>query len=258
MPHVLRAEELRKCYRGRPVVNGVSLHVQQGEIVGLLGPNGAGKTTTFRMITGEIRADSGRVLVDETDITRVPMYKRARMGITYLPQESSAFRGLTTEQNLIAVLEQRRLSRESIRKRVEILLEEFAMASRRKIKAKHLSGGERRRMEVMRAMAMEPHFLFLDEPFAGLDPISVSDLQQMLLRIRTRSIGILISDHNVNDLLAITDRDHVVSEGKIVAEGTPEHIASDAFVRQIFLGQDFKLRGSDHGGQETAQITKTP
>jgi lipopolysaccharide export system ATP-binding protein len=246
MPHELRAENLSKTYHRRQVVNGVNLRVQQGEIVGLLGPNGAGKTTTFRMITGEVRADGGRVLFDDADITRVPMYKRARMGITYLPQESSAFRGLTTEQNLVAVLQMHKLRREQIRQRVNALLEEFGMESRRHIKAMQLSGGERRRMEVMRALALEPLFVFLDEPFAGLDPISISDLQQILLSIRGRSIGILISDHNVNDLLTITDRDYVVNEGRIVAEGTPVVIAADTFVRKIFLGQSFKLRGPDN------------
>jgi lipopolysaccharide export system ATP-binding protein len=223
-------------------VNGISLSINQGEIVGLLGPNGAGKTTTFRMITGEINGDEGSVRFDEQEITKWPMYKRARLGIGYLPQESSAFRGLTTEENIKAVLEMNNYTKQQIEERLEEVLSDFNMHTRRAIKARDLSGGERRRMEVMRAMALHPHFLLLDEPFAGVDPIAVEDLQAIVAGLKTKNVGVLITDHNVHETLEITDRAYVISEGKIMVEGTTYKITHHKLARKVFLGQSFRLR----------------
>jgi lipopolysaccharide export system ATP-binding protein len=240
--HTLKTNGLVKTFSKRTVVRGISIAIEQGEIVGLLGPNGAGKTTTFRMITGEVDADAGAIYFDDTEITSWPMYKRARLGIAYLPQEPSAFRGLTTEENIVAVMEMNKYSREQIQERVEELLTEFSMHSRRRIKASHLSGGERRRLEVMRAMALRPHFVLLDEPFAGVDPIAVEELQSIVGRLKTKDVGVLITDHNVHETLEIADRAYVISEGQILVHGTPVEIAENAIARKVFLGQQFKLR----------------
>jgi lipopolysaccharide export system ATP-binding protein len=243
MEHCLKAERLFKKFSKRTVVEGVSIELNEGEIVGLLGPNGAGKTTTFRMITGEENVDSGKVIFDDIEITKWPMYKRARLGMSYLPQEPSAFRGLTAEENVVAVLEMNHFSKEQIRQRVEEVLREFDMTSRRHIKAKHLSGGERRRLEVMRASALHPHFVLLDEPFAGVDPIAVEHLQTMIASFKVKNMGVLLTDHNVHETLEIADRAYVISEGRILVHGTPEEIAKNETVRKVFLGQQFKLRG---------------
>jgi lipopolysaccharide export system ATP-binding protein len=244
MAHLLRAEHLYKRFKKKEVVCNVTLELRQGEIVGLLGPNGAGKTTTFRMITGEVKADKGSMWFDDTEITRWHMYQRARLGIAYLPQEPSAFRGLTAEENVIAVLELNHYSKEQIHDRIEEVLKEFGMESRRKIKAKDLSGGERRRLEVMRATALRPHFILLDEPFAGVDPIAVEDLQKIIANLRIRNIGVLITDHNVHETLEITDRAYIIYEGNILIQGTPSEIIDHQLARQKFLGEKFKLRGS--------------
>lgn len=242
--HTLRAEGLVKTFSKRTVVRGISVAIEQGEIVGLLGPNGAGKTTTFRMITGEVNADAGAIHFDNTAITSWPMYKRARLGIAYLPQEASAFRGLTAEENVVAVMEMNGYSRKQIKERVEELLAEFSMHSRRNIKASHLSGGERRRLEVMRAMALHPNFVLLDEPFAGVDPIAVEELQSIVGRLKTKNVGVLITDHNVHETLEIADRAYVISEGQILVHGTPVEIADNQIARKVFLGQQFKLRST--------------
>jgi lipopolysaccharide export system ATP-binding protein len=242
MSHVLKAIGLVKSYEKRAVVRNIRIEVRQGEIVGLLGPNGAGKTTTFRMITGEVDADAGEIWFDDTNIARWPMYRRARLGMAYLPQEPSAFRGLTTEENVVAVLEMSQ-SGQVIHDRVEALLSEFGMVSRRTIKAKNLSGGERRRLEVMRAMALHPAFLMLDEPFAGIDPIAVEELQSIVGGLKTKNVGVLITDHNVHETLEIADRAYVISAGEILVHGTPVEIARNDLARKIFLGQQFKLRG---------------
>lgn len=243
MKHLLRAAGLVKQYNKRAVVQGITIEVGQGEIVGLLGPNGAGKTTTFNMITGEVDVGDGSVWFDDHNITHWPMYRRARLGMSYLPQEPSAFRGLTCEENVIAVLEMHGYAKEDIRSRVEQLLEEFSMSSRRSIKAKNLSGGERRRLEVMRAIALQPAFIMLDEPFAGVDPIAVEDLQAIVGRMKARNIGVLITDHNVHETLEIADRAYVISSGEILVHGTPVEIANNEVARKVFLGQQFKLRG---------------
>lgn len=242
MKNILSAKNLVKRFKKREVVRDISLSVMQGEIVGLLGPNGAGKTTTFRMISGEEKANSGTVWFNDIEITHLPMYKRARMGMAYLPQESSAFRGLTTEDNIAAILEINGLSRPEIRARVEEVLEEFDMTSRRNIKAMNLSGGERRRLEVMRALALHPYFMLLDEPFAGVDPIAVEELQRIVAGLKQKNIGVLITDHNVHETLSITDRAYIINEGKVLAEGVPSILANDKLVREIFLGERFRLR----------------
>jgi len=243
MSHVLRANELNKRFGKKHVVRNVIIEVNQGEIVGLLGPNGAGKTTTFRMITGEVKVDGGTIWFDNTEISHWHMYQRARLGIAYLPQEPSAFRGLTTEENIVAVLEINKYTKEEIKQRLEEVLSEFGMDARRKIKAKNLSGGERRRLEVMRAFALQPYFILLDEPFAGIDPIAVEELQRIIVALKTKNIGVLITDHNVHETLEITDRAYVIYEGEILIQGTPKEIASHHSARQIFLGEKFKLRG---------------
>jgi lipopolysaccharide export system ATP-binding protein len=242
MAHVLRAEGLKKAFKNKFVVDGITIELKQGEIVGLLGPNGAGKTTTFRMITGEIKADSGSVFVDDAEITRWPMYRRARLGIAYLPQEPSAFRGLTTEQNVAAVLEVNGYSKAQIHERLEAVLTTFDMRIRRKVKARDLSGGERRRLEVMRAISLYPSFVLLDEPFAGVDPIAVEDLQSVVAKLKAMNIGVLLTDHNVHETMEVADRAYIVNEGKVLLHGTPVELAQSALARKVFLGTQFKFR----------------
>ncbi len=241
--HRLLAKNISKSYKKKNAVKEISIHFRQGEIVGLLGPNGAGKSTTFKIITGDIDANGGQILFDETDITGYPMYKRARLGIGYLSQESSAFLSLTTEGNVIAVLEMNHYSREQIKERLEEVIVEFDMQERRKIKAKNLSGGERRRLEVMRAMALHPYFMLLDEPFAGVDPIAVSELQEIILKLKINNVGVLLTDHNVHETFEIADRVYVINEGEILIHGTPNEIEENEMARRIFLGEKFHLRG---------------
>lgn len=238
----LRAEKLIKKYKQRIVVNSVSFNVNQGEIVGLLGPNGAGKTTSFYMTVGLIRPNEGRIFLDNADITELPMFKRARRGIGYLPQEASVFRKLTVEDNLKAVLEMTDLSKSAQKDKMESLLSEFSLNRVRKNKGEVLSGGERRRTEIARALATDPKFILLDEPFAGVDPIAVEDIQQIIYSLKKRNIGILITDHNVHETLNITDRAYLLFEGKILKEGTSEDLAADEQVRKVYLGQNFELR----------------
>ncbi|HEY8367452.1 MAG TPA: LPS export ABC transporter ATP-binding protein [Bacteroidia bacterium] len=238
----LRAEKLIKKYKQRTVVNSVSFNVNQGEIVGLLGPNGAGKTTSFYMTVGLIRPNEGRIFLDNTDITELPMFKRARRGIGYLPQEASVFRKLTVEDNLKAVLEMTNLSKAAQKEKMESLLSEFSLNRVRKNKGEVLSGGERRRTEIARALATSPKFILLDEPFAGVDPIAVEDIQQIIYSLKKKNIGILITDHNVHETLNITDRAYLLFEGKILKEGTSEDLAADEQVRKVYLGQNFELR----------------
>ncbi len=237
----LAAEHLTKRYKKRAVVQDVSLHVRQGEVVGLLGPNGAGKTTTFHMIVGMIRPNEGRILLGENDVTRLPMYKRARRGIGYLAQETSVFRELTVEGNLHAVLEFQPIDKAERKVRVESLLREFGLERVRKSKAYTLSGGERRRTEIARALATRPKFFLLDEPFAGVDPIAVEDIQSIVAGLKERDIGVLITDHNVHETLAITDRAYLLYEGRILKQGTAEDLAADAEVRRRYLGEKFSL-----------------
>jgi lipopolysaccharide export system ATP-binding protein len=237
----IQASGLIKVYGGRKVVNGVSFHVNKGEVVGLLGPNGAGKTTSFYMITGMIRANEGRILINEKEVSRMPMYKRARLGLGYLPQETSVFRKLSVEQNLLAILETRKLGRKERREAAEKLMEEFKIAHLRKSKANTLSGGERRRLEIARALTTEPDFLLLDEPFAGIDPIAVEDIQSVIFNLRDRGMGILITDHNVRETLATTNRAYIMFEGRVLVEGTAEHLAQDPEARRIYLGKSFSL-----------------
>ncbi|HLP41109.1 MAG TPA: LPS export ABC transporter ATP-binding protein, partial [Fibrobacteria bacterium] len=228
-------------YNGRRVVDGVSFHVRQGEVVGLLGPNGAGKTTSFYMIVGMIRANSGNIWVGDRKVSSMPMYKRARLGLGYLAQESSVFRKLTVEENILAILQTRRLSRAQRRAELERLMEEFKIAHLRKNKAYTLSGGERRRLEIARALTTEPKFLLLDEPFAGIDPIAVEDIQSVIFTLRDRGMGILITDHSVRETLATTNRAYIMFEGKVLVEGTAEHLAQDEEARRIYLGKSFSL-----------------
>jgi lipopolysaccharide export system ATP-binding protein len=237
----LHSRELVKSYRKRVVVNNVSIHVHQGEIVGLLGPNGAGKTTTFYMFTGIIRPNSGKVFLNEKNITRKPMYQRARMGIGYLSQEPSVFRNLTVRQNLESVLEFLSYSKKEIKERADRLIEEFGLAKVEKNKGYSLSGGERRRTEIARALVTNPKFILLDEPFAGVDPIAVEDIQEIVADLKKRNIGIFITDHNVHETLAITDRAYLMFEGKILREGTAEQLAEDEEAKKLYLGSQFKL-----------------
>ena len=237
----LRAEHLVKQYSKRRVVNDVNLEVEQGEIVGLLGPNGAGKTTTFYMITGMIRPTSGRIFLDERDITRMPMYRRARLGIGYLSQEPSIFRRLTVEENIMAILETLPISRQERRRRLEALLNELSIAHLAKNKAYTLSGGERRRVEITRALVTQPKFILLDEPFAGVDPIAVEDIQEIVVNLKARGIGVLITDHNVHETLSITDRAYLLYEGNVLLSGTSEHLANDPEARKLYLGEKFRL-----------------
>ena len=242
---VIHTEELIKRYRNRTVVNHVSVNVHQGEIVGLLGPNGAGKTTTFYMVVGLIKPDEGRVFLNDTDITKLPMYKRAQMGIGYLPQEASVFRKLSVEDNIKAVLEMTRLTKKEQRLKLEALLDEFNLHQVRKNNGDSLSGGERRRTEIARALAVDPKFILLDEPFAGVDPIAVEDIQTVVAKLKYRNIGILITDHNVNETLSICDRAYLLIEGKIFQHGTAEELAGNEQVRRLYLGTNFELRRKD-------------
>ncbi len=238
----LRAENLVKKYGSKEVVRGNSLEVHQGEIIGLLGPNGAGKTTTFYMIVGLIKPNSGKVWLDDIEITDFPMYKRAQLGVGYLAQEDSVFRDLSVEDNIKAALEFTPLSKKEQKEKLEGLLEEFGLTEKRKRLGKLLSGGERRRTEIARALASNPKFILLDEPFAGVDPIAVEDIQRIVAHLKDRNIGILITDHNVQETLAITDKTYLMFEGKILREGTPEELAADELVRKVYLGQNFELR----------------
>jgi lipopolysaccharide export system ATP-binding protein len=237
----LRTRELTKSYGGRTVVKGVSLEIASGEVVGLLGPNGAGKTTTFSMVVGLTAPDSGRVLLDGTDVTDDPMYIRARKGIGYLPQEPSIFRGLTVEQNILAILETIRTNGTDRRRRLHDLLSELGLTPLAKSPAYTLSGGERRRVEITRALVISPQFMLLDEPFAGIDPIAVTDIQQIIFHLKARGIGVLITDHNVRETLKITDRAYIVHDGVIFRSGTPSSLAADEDVKRIYLGADFRL-----------------
>lgn len=238
----LKTLNLVKKYRKRTVVDHVSIQVEQGEIVGLLGPNGAGKTTTFYMIVGLIRPLSGKIFIDQEEITTLPVYKRARYGIGYLAQEASVFRGLNVEDNLRAVMEMSSLNYKEQKKRLEELVSEFGLEKIRKNKGNQLSGGERRRTEIARALALKPKFILLDEPFAGVDPIAVEDIQSIVSHLKDRNIGILITDHNVHETLSITDRAYLLFEGKIMKAGTSEELAQDEHVRRVYLGQKFELR----------------
>lgn len=242
----LYTSDLVKKYKSRTVVNHVSIDVKQGEIVGLLGPNGAGKTTTFYMIVGLVKPNDGRIFLEDedgttTEITKMPVYKRAQMGVGYLAQEASVFRGLTVEDNLKAVLEMTGYSKEYQRQRVEELLDEFRLQKVRKNKGIQLSGGERRRTEIARAVAINPKFILLDEPFAGVDPIAVEDIQSIVRTLKDKNIGVIITDHNVHETLAITDRTYLLFEGKVLKSGSAEELAADEEVRRVYLGQDFTL-----------------
>ena len=237
----LRTHGLTKSYGGRVVVRGVDVNVASGEIVGLLGPNGAGKTTTFGMVVGLVGSDSGRVLLDDEDVTEDPMYIRARKGIGYLPQEASIFRGLTVEQNILAILETLPIDRATRRERLRELLAELGLTSLARSKAFTLSGGERRRVEITRALVNRPKFMLLDEPFAGIDPIAVSDIQKIIFHLRDRNIGVLVTDHNVRETLRITDRAYIVHDGAVFRSGTPDSLAADEDVKRIYLGADFRL-----------------
>lgn len=240
-PSVLRAEGLKKSYRGRCVVNNVAINVGRGEIVGLLGPNGAGKTTSFYMIVGLERPDGGRVQLGSSDITDLPMYLRARRGISYLPQEPSIFRKLTVEKNILAILETLALSRRERKERLEELLTQLDIAHVRHTKGYSLSGGERRRTEIARCLTIKPFFVLLDEPFAGIDPIAVIDIQRIVQRLKESGIGVLITDHNVRETLAITDRAYIINNGVIFRSGTPEELTADQEVRRVYLGENFRM-----------------
>ena len=241
----LRTDKLIKHYGGRQVVKSMSIEVSQGEIVGLLGPNGAGKTTTFYMTVGFVKPDSGNVFLDNQDITKLAMFKRARLGIGYLPQEASVFRKLSVEDNIKAVLEMTSLSKSEQVDKQESLLEEFGLQKVRRTKGDALSGGERRRTEIARALATDPKFILLDEPFAGIDPIAVEDIQQIVARLKNKNIGILITDHNVQETLSIIDRAYLMFEGAILKAGSAEELAADESVRKVYLGQNFVLRKKD-------------
>jgi len=238
----LRAENIVKKYRKRIVVKGVSFEVNQGEIVGLLGPNGAGKTTSFYMIVGLIKPLSGRIFMDDEEITNLPVYKRAQRGIGYLAQEASVFRQMSVEDNILSVLEMTKLPKDLQHQKVETLLTEFGLQHIRKSQGYQLSGGERRRTEIARALAIDPKFILLDEPFAGVDPIAVEDIQNIVKKLRDKNIGVLITDHNVHETLNITDRSYLLYEGSIMKAGTAEELASDEEVRRVYLGQNFELR----------------
>lgn len=239
---ILRTESLVKRYRSRTVVKQVSVELKQGEIVGLLGPNGAGKTTTFYMVVGLIMPNDGKIFLDDVDITREPVYRRAQQGIGYLAQEASVFRKLSVEDNLKAVLEMSKFSKEEQRAKVEDLLTEFGLHKIRKSLGIQLSGGERRRTEIARALAIDPKFILLDEPFAGVDPIAVEDIQEIVSKLKEKNIGILITDHNVHETLSITDRAYLLFEGEILKAGTADELAADPRVRKVYLGENFELR----------------
>ena len=238
----LSTEEIGKSYKGRQVVRGVSIHVSQGEVVGLLGPNGAGKTTSFYMMVGLVTPDTGRVLADGVEITRVPMYLRARnFGISYLPQEPSVFRKLSVEENILAVLEAQPVSAAERRSRTDRLIEQLNLGHIRKTQGYALSGGERRRVEIARCLCIRPSFILLDEPFSGIDPLAVDDLQEIIFDLKRSGIGVLITDHNVPETLSVTDRAYIINEGRILANGTPRALAADAEVRRVYLGEKFSL-----------------
>ena len=238
----LATDEIGKSYRGRRVVNGVSLHVNQGEVVGLLGPNGAGKTTSFYVIVGLIPPDTGRVLVDGVDVTDVPMYLRARnFGLSYLPQEPSVFRKLTVEENILAVLEAQPISWHERREKMERLIQQLGLGHIRKNRGYALSGGERRRVEIARCLCISPSFILLDEPFSGIDPIAVLDLQKIIFDLKAAGIGVLITDHNVRETLSVTDRAYIINEGRIFRSGTPEQLGNDPEVKRVYLGESFSL-----------------
>jgi lipopolysaccharide export system ATP-binding protein len=241
----IHTEQLVKSYKGRTVVSNVSVNVQQGEIVGLLGPNGAGKTTTFYMVVGLIKPDEGKVFLDTIVITKLPMYKRAQMGIGYLPQEASVFRKLSVQDNIMAVLEMTKLTKAQRQEKLEQLLNEFNLHHVRHNNGDSLSGGERRRTEIARALAVDPKFILLDEPFAGVDPIAVEDIQTVVAKLKYKNIGILITDHNLNETLSICDRAYLLIEGKIFKHGTAEELAQDEKVRRLYLGTNFELRRKD-------------
>lgn len=238
----LHTKNIQKAYKGRQVVKGVSVEVNQGEIVGLLGPNGAGKTTSFYMMVGLVKPDEGQVFLDDTEITGYPMYRRSQLGIGYLPQEVSVFRKLSVEDNIMAILELRDLPKAERKEKLEQLLEEFSLTHVRKNLGNRLSGGEKRRTEIARALATNPKFLLLDEPFAGVDPIAVEDIQSIISDLRKKNIGILITDHNVQETLSITNKAYLLFEGSILTSGTPEELAADEQVRRVYLGQNFVLR----------------
>ena len=238
----LSADQIGKSYRGRRVVDGVSYHIKQGEIVGLLGPNGAGKTTSFYMVVGLIPAESGRILIDGEDITNVPMYLRAlNHGISYLPQEPSIFRKLTVEDNILAVLEAQSMSWHERRERMERLIDQLGLQVIRKNRGYALSGGERRRVEIARCLCISPSFILLDEPFSGIDPIAVLDLQRIIFDLKASGIGVLVTDHNVRETLSVTDRAYIINEGKIFRTGTPDQLGNDAEVKRVYLGESFSL-----------------
>lgn len=239
---LLRAENIVKRYGARTVVQGVSFDVKQGEIVGLLGPNGAGKTTSFYMVTGLVKPNEGKVFLDDREITMEPMYRRAQLGVGYLPQEASVFRKLSIEDNIRAVLQMTKLSRSEQKEKLEALLDEFGLTHKRTYMGNHLSGGERRRTEIARALATDPSFILLDEPFAGVDPIAVEDIQKIVIQLKQRNIGVLITDHNVQETLSITDRAYLLFEGAILKAGTAEELAADEQVRKVYLGQNFELK----------------
>ena len=238
----LRAEKIEKAYKGRKVVNGISLEVSRGEIVGLLGPNGAGKTTSFYMIVGLIKPNSGAIFLENIEITKFPMYKRAQKGIGYLAQEASVFRKMSIEENILSVLQMTRLNKSEQIEKMESLLAEFGLEHIRKNRGDLLSGGERRRTEIARALATDPKFVLLDEPFAGVDPVAVEDIQRIVAHLKKKNIGILITDHNVQETLAITDKTYLMFEGSILKAGTPEQLAEDEMVRKVYLGKNFELR----------------
>ncbi|NNC70014.1 MAG: LPS export ABC transporter ATP-binding protein [Flavobacteriaceae bacterium] len=239
---ILQAENIQKIYGSRKVVKGISLQVEQGEIIGLLGPNGAGKTTSFYMIVGMIQPNEGRIFLDNEDITEDSMYKRAQKGVGYLAQEASVFRKLSVEDNIMAVLQFTALSKKEQKEKLESLIEEFGLGHVRKNRGDLLSGGERRRTEIARALASDPKFILLDEPFAGVDPIAVEDIQSIVAHLKDRNIGILITDHNVQETLAITDKTYLMFEGGILKEGTPQELADDDMVRKVYLGESFELK----------------
>jgi lipopolysaccharide export system ATP-binding protein len=252
----IHTQDLCKSYRNRSVVNHVSIEVKQGEIVGLLGPNGAGKTTTFYMVVGLIKPDEGEVFLGDKNITGLAMYKRAQMGIGYLPQEASVFRKLSVEDNIKAILEMTSLSKQEQKERLEILLDEFRLHHVRKSNGDVLSGGERRRTEIARALAVDPKFILLDEPFAGIDPIAVEDIQGIVAKLKSKNIGILITDHNVTETLSICDRAYLLIEGKIFKHGTAEELAEDEQVRKLYLGRNFQLKRKDYLHEE-ARISQS-
>ncbi len=237
----LATDQIAKLYKGRAVVNGVSVSIERGEVVGLLGPNGAGKTTTFHMIVGQIAPDMGRILLDDHDITSLPMYQRAQLGISYLPQEPSVFRKLTVEQNLLAILELQPISAEQRRERLEKLLDQLGLAKVRRTLGYALSGGERRRVEIARGLVLAPAFMLLDEPFSGIDPLAVLDLQRIIFQLRADKIGVLITDHNVRETLSVTDRAYILHDGRIFRMGSPSQLGDDPEVRRVYLGESFTL-----------------